>query len=199
MDTIAEYDAALADTDAEMRPIMERRRSLHQDREALADLLAESPDISDADLLAISELGQGPFKALQDRVRVLHPAIFDIIGWSGWGESDEALRAMRGPYLTVRKDAEDYYLAELETALVEFAARFCPEIPASFEEPGMVFADILDHECGETHDWFLFYEPVEGGQAILADRRNTYGDRYEGTLIEVLGKVSKHAYGDTRR
>lgn len=192
MDTLAEFDAAIAAVHAEMAPLRERLRALVEDRRALADLLAEEAD-DDATLIELMEDSQVAYRKIEQRIRQMHPAFAEHIRWSDGTDQQAAYYRLLGPRLRLETDPDPDYLPTLETALVDFAARFCPEIPDTVARPGRVCAEIADADCAQYGQWRLFYQPVPGGAATLT-LGSGYSDyeTYDGTLPEMLAAAVKH-------
>lgn len=122
--------------------------------------------------------------ALTDRVTALHPAFLGVTHWTHADEQPQRIR--RGARLALAQHPTAEYLHALRLALIEFANRFCPDLPALDveEEVGMVLLDLLHRDEGRI--WQILYQPSLTGRAIFRCARWPEEGRVEGNLGEVL-------------
>lgn len=198
METIADFDAALAAVDAEIAPLRDRRIALHKDREALIDLTVEA-GADDAFLMAHADSNTAAFKAFTERVRSLGPAFYSWIRFpvgyddEGWGPEIPF-----GPHLTLSYGQKYAHVDFEDTVdgIIAFTMRFVnaglldqPSAP----RPNMVYCDLIDRDTRGIHKWGIWYT-LDFTRAVLVDSARSMhpGEGecvFEGTLVEVLAKA----------
>ena len=212
---LADYDAQIDALHTEMAPMQARLSAVVSERREYADLLAEETDDPQI-LMALREVSQVAYTKFVTHVRTTtHEAIWNFNDWRADAD-DYSTPWLIGPALSIHKDADAAYVNALAASLVDFAARFCPNPPGHLDwlhveadVSGMMYADVLAEDCGETHRWAIsdvlaedcgethrwaiFYTP-DGSRAALVDQSPYRTDDFEGTLVEVLTRATKVAH-----